>query len=403
MKIAKRKPTRSPGNQSNTPSQPDAPQSQIVLLIVTGMSPAVLTETIWGLAQKERIVPNRVVVVTTRRGRTLLEQELLTAPSRNEPNIWQALRGHILPSFQNDPRLNLEPIREITMTNPRKGQSDPVEDFRTSSANDAMADFVLEQVRNLVETPDVELIASIAGGRKTLGALLYACISLLGREKDRLTHVLVNAPFDDSRLSPRFYFPKQAKQKLHLGSKTVLAKNAQIDLIDIPFVPLRKLFERDFIRKPSSFTELVNRYRGEAGKAASRNLKLMLRRSRREIEVNGVRVQTSQLQQVLLLFLADPSMTAVRNQIRKYAQAIEPLRAYAEQLRAECRSEDGFDWRDDAQVPSSFDDESLRKLLNELRDKLDEAGSGPEALISCLPSRGRFSLDLAPTAIVIRD
>jgi len=32
-----------------------------------------------------------------------------------------------------------------------------------------------------------------------MGALLYAALSLLGRPQDRLTHVLVNEPFDNRR------------------------------------------------------------------------------------------------------------------------------------------------------------------------------------------------------------
>jgi len=39
---------------------------ETILLAVTGMSPAVLTETIWALANEaEPVLPDRVVVVTT--------------------------------------------------------------------------------------------------------------------------------------------------------------------------------------------------------------------------------------------------------------------------------------------------------------------------------------------------
>lgn len=54
---------------------------QIVLLSVTGQSPAVLTETIWALAQEQpAIIPHRVVVVTTTEGRATLVRELLAPP-----------------------------------------------------------------------------------------------------------------------------------------------------------------------------------------------------------------------------------------------------------------------------------------------------------------------------------
>ena len=41
----------------------------VTLLAVTGMSPAILTETIWALAHLEGIIPARIIAVTTTVGR----------------------------------------------------------------------------------------------------------------------------------------------------------------------------------------------------------------------------------------------------------------------------------------------------------------------------------------------
>jgi CRISPR-associated protein (TIGR02584 family) len=370
------------------------------------MSPAVLTETVWALAhQKPAIIPNRVVVVTTRRGKELMERELFTPVSAGKPDLWQTLRNEILGSAVGDARfLNLEIIREISAPNPRTGRSETLEDFRTSAENAAMADFLLEQVRGFVETPGVQLITSIAGGRKTLGALLYACMSLLGRDTDRLTHVLVNEPFDSPDLSPRFYFPKQPVQQLATpDGETVNAGNARIDLGDIPFVPLRNLFERDLVKKPCSFTELVDRCRRKVNEAACRNVQLTLWRGRKQIEVNGVRVSTSSFQQVLMLFLADPSTAAARAQVTKFQAALEPLRAYGNKLYSQRDPKNFADWREDSRLSPDFDDQNLRRSLNELKEKLRDAGGAVEPLIPALPIKGRFSLDLLPAAITIRD
>lgn len=378
----------------------------MVLLSVTGMTPAVLTETLWALAHENPpVIPDRVVVVTTPRGRELMEREIFTPLGQGQDDLWQTLRSKILGSGnKGDSRLNLDTPRLITAPNARSGRSEPLEDFRTSEENAVMADFLLEQVRGFVETPDVQLITSIAGGRKTLGALLYACMSLLGRETDRLTHVLVNEPFDHPGLSPRFYFPEQPIQRLTTSDgNTVMARQARIDLGDIPFVPLRNLFERDLIRKPCSFTEFVERCRRKVNEAASRNVSLTIWRRKRELEVNGVRVQTSNSQQVLMLFLADPATSAVRNQITKFDNAIEPLRTFAKKLHAQRSTDDLSDWRHEAQIPNSFNGESLRKLLNELKGKLRAAGDEAAALGRSLPAKGRFSLDLPPTSVTLRD
>ena len=399
--LSKRIPPR-----TNGPQRFPLGRQQVVLLAVTGMTPAVLTETVWALAHaKPAVIPDRVVVLTTTRGKQHMDCELFTPSAPGKDDLWQTLRRQILgPQQGNDCRLNLDPLRLISTPNPRTGRSDALEDFRTSADNSVMADFLLEQVRGFVETPGVELIISIAGGRKTLGALLYACMSLLGRETDRLTHVLVNEPFDSSGLSPRFYFPEQPVQRLASpDGKTVIAKQARIDLGDIPFVPLRNLFERDLIKKPCSFTELVDRCRRKVNEAVSRNVNVTLWRSRREIEVNGIRIQTSILQQVLLLFLTEPGNATACAQITKFDNALEPLRTFANKLYTQRKPDNFADWRCDARLPATFDDQNLRRSLNEFKNKLRDAGPDVQGLIRALPAKGRFSLDLAPTAIVIRD
>jgi CRISPR-associated protein (TIGR02584 family) len=335
-----------------------------------------------------------------------MEKELFAASKEGESGLWQTLRSQIL--AKHDPaglKLNLEPIRLISAPNRRTGRSEPMEDFRTSEENAAMADFLLDQVRGLVETPGVRLITSIAGGRKTLGALLYACMSLLGRETDRLTHVLVSEPYDSFGLKPRFYFPEQPIQKLDLDGRSIKADQARIDLGDIPFVPLRNLFDRENITRPSTFTGLVERCREEVKTVASRNVSLKLWCKRTEIEVNGVKLHPSKYQHLLMLFLAatDAETVTARGQITKYSAAIEPLAAFSEKIYAQRNPRDFSDWRGEAKLSRDFGDQDLRRLLSDLRSKLQAAGSEAAALIPLLPSKNRFALDLPPTAIQIID
>ena len=381
------------------------PQPSTVLLAVTGMSPAVLTETVWALANENPpVIPDRVVVVTTISGRQAIERELLTPPNQETPDLWQELRLAILgPSAAKQERLILEPPRLVEAPNPRTGRTDWLEDLRTPAENNATANFLLNELRRFTETPDTRLMVSIAGGRKTMGALLYACVSLLGRETDRLTHVLVNDPFDDPRLKPKFYFPRQKQQELHgADDRSYEAADARIELADIPFVPFRNLFERDLIRKPSSFGELVQRCRLKVQEVARQNVRLRLTRSRRVIAVNGKEVRLSSLQCLLLLFLAENAKFG-RPAPEKYEAAIEPLGAFAVKVKSSCVAEDGNDWRDEAGLPRDFDGQRLRKLLDELKAKLRQAGPDAAALIPLLPEKGRFTLDLAPSAITLRD
>ena len=155
---------------ADTVGSPRAQRLSTTLLAVTGMSPAVLTETVWALAtENPPVIPDRVVVVTTIAGRQAIERELLTAPTAEGPALWQELRLAILGADgAKEERLILEPPRLVEAPNPRTGRTDWLEDLRTPAENNATANFVLNELRRWTETPDTRLVVSIAGGRKTM-------------------------------------------------------------------------------------------------------------------------------------------------------------------------------------------------------------------------------------------
>jgi hypothetical protein len=76
---------------------------------------------------------------------------------------------------------------------------------------------------------------------------------------------------------------------------------------------------------------------------------------------------------------------------------------HAARVKAACVAEDGNDWRNEALLPLDFDGQRLRKVLDELKTKLRQTGPDAAALIPLLPEKGRFTLDLAPAAITLKD
>jgi CRISPR-associated protein (TIGR02584 family) len=165
------------------------------LLAVTGLSPAIVTETLWALAmRKPRILPRRVAFVTTMTGAAKIESELFTPrPDWNDLSVWESLRK----SLKAGPdELIAEPPHVISMPDPSSGRAVPLDDIRTPAENQAAAEFIFARVWDVVRDKHCHLIASVAGGRKTMGALLHSAVSLIGRENDLITHVLVSAPFD---------------------------------------------------------------------------------------------------------------------------------------------------------------------------------------------------------------
>ena len=391
-------------NIAQTVSQTSFPES--ILLAVTGMSPGVLTETVWALAHEpEPVIPTRVIILTTAAGREEIRRQLF-APSAQlgGAEAWQALRtaleaaGHNLRGLL---RFGTTPddLRVITSSEAGSGRSTELSDIRTPADNTAAANFFLEQVRGIVENPDTRLIVSIAGGRKTMGALLYACMTLVGRETDRLTHVLVNEPFEAQR---GFFFPDQPGGPLLARDGAALdPRVAQIELADVPFVPLRNLFTRELGRKAGTFSNLVATCRENIRQRAAEHLRLEVEIQRPEIHVNGQRQTLAPLEHLLLLFLArrakqhEPAYCS-------YAEAIDDLNAFRADLRTTAPANKFGDWRHADSLRAAWDEQEIRKATSGIRTKLQRLGGDAALLAPCLPEKGRCSLLLTGPLIHIK-
>ncbi len=118
------------------------------------------------------------------------------------------------------------------------------------------ADALLATVRELCCDDNCALHVSIAGGRKTMGFFLGYALSLFGRAQDRLSHVLVNEPFESLR---NFYFPPLQPCVLHTATgRPVHTGDARIMLADIPYVRLRDGLPADALAHPTPFASLIS-------------------------------------------------------------------------------------------------------------------------------------------------
>lgn len=373
-------------------------QSEIVLFAVTGMSPAIITETIWALAhEKPPLIPDRVVVVTTAAGRTAIQRELFDA------GIWDQLRTALSPKLHVHSRSSAVPLRFGTtpddirvFTRPdARGRSVELDDIRTPADNEAAADFLLDQLRPFTENPDTRLVCSLAGGRKTMGALLYACLSLIGRETDRLTHVLVNEPFDDPRLTPRFYFPtnpptehqwEPPKSKPQIKNSS----DARIELADVPFVPLRSLFPRELGRPPGRFMNLVHQYRSVVHQL-TQPPRLEIDPNEKIIRVDGQPVPLPATAIALLDFLAQRAR-AGQPPYAKYAEAVPDFQSF---LAHWTTGQTSVNYHSDGSVKNlsrHCTDEDIRKLVNAIKTALRQAGIAPAIAAHLTPHRGHLGI-----------
>ena len=222
-----------------------------VLVAVVGMSPAVLTETVWALAQQDpSAIPDEVVAITTLDGRERIRQMLF-----GEDAVWDHLRD----TLGNAAADKLHFGSNASMQVIGDGSQD-YSDITSPRENEQCADFILRVLRQYTEDSGTQVVASIAGGRKTMSALMLSCMSLLGREQDRICHVLVNDPFDKP-LDPPFFFPDNLKHYYldkdgARGGESVSGDEAQVQLSDVPFVCITKWQNLKYA--PRSYSGLVH-------------------------------------------------------------------------------------------------------------------------------------------------
>jgi len=332
--------------------------SNTTLLAVTGLSPAIVTETLWALAmRKPRILPRRVAFVTTMTGAAKIESELFTPrPDWNDLSVWESLRQ----SLKAGPdELIAEPPHVISMPDPSSGRAVPLDDIRTPAENQVAAELIFARVWDVVRDKDCQLVASIAGGRKTMGALLHSAVSLIGRENDLITHVLVSPPFDTL---PGFFYPAQPQCPLHdaRSGRVHEAAQAVITLAEVPFVPLRnRLKELDDL--PGSFLALRDTLSQRLKQDAEREILIRINHLRGMLEIDGTPYTVRARALAILHFILEC------NQIGRIppdqATAADTFSAWFIERRESLGH---------VNAPR-FDESDFRRELNHLRDILKDA------------------------------
>lgn len=218
-----------------------------VLLAVVGLTPQVLTETLYALVAKgdETFVPTEIHIVTTLEGEERIRLLLL---DEQTGALHELTRDYGIP-----PPAQLLPAGNIHVI--RRDDGTALNDIVTQDNNLAAADLMVRLVRRLTGDDMAALHVSIAGGRKTMGFFAGYALSLFGRAQDRMSHVLVPEPFQSH---PQFYFPPaRGRVLIAQNNRPVSTDDAEVSLADIPFVRLRDRVADVLCPEDLSYADLV--------------------------------------------------------------------------------------------------------------------------------------------------
>jgi len=215
------------------------------LVVVFGTTPAVVTETIFGLAQRTpQFIPTEIHIITTLHGERIARQRLF------EPETGSYWR------LSGEYRLHLPKEVYIHVA----GAEEPgcaIEDLRTSQQNQLSANTIGRVIETLAADPDCAMHVSLAGGRKTMSYYAGYALSIYGRVQDSLSHVLVNDPFEDV---PEFEYPPfEPRMMMQRNGTQILSSNAHVDLPEVPFVRIGAALDRKLIPRGLDFSKVIER------------------------------------------------------------------------------------------------------------------------------------------------
>jgi len=214
-----------------------------ILLAVSGMSPQIVTETLYALAIKQQEPPTEIHLISTNSGKQKAALELLHPDTGM---FYQLCRDYNLEGI----RFGIENIHVIC---DKDGML--LDDIKTPEENEAAADFITRKVNELTRDDECALYVSIAGGRKTMGYYLGYALSLYGRSQDRLSHVLVTERYESLH---DFFYPTPYSRVIYDRDKNPLDTNAaHIMLADIPFVRLRSGIPHFLLEGTAGFNDSI--------------------------------------------------------------------------------------------------------------------------------------------------
>ncbi len=218
-----------------------------ILLVVTGLTPQIVTETLYGLTidQPHPFIPTEIHFITTADGADSAKAALLGVGNHTG---W--IQRFCNEYGLKDIHCNDQHIHIISDT-----EGEFVSNEESTRHNQIASDFITDKVRQFTEDHDCALHLSLAGGRKTMSYYAGYALSLYGRQQDRLSHVLVNTPFQTNE---QFFYKPLIPERIEVNGQFHSTNDAKIILSMIPFVRMRDYVPRLLLSGKAGFQETIH-------------------------------------------------------------------------------------------------------------------------------------------------
>lgn len=270
------------------------PETRHLLVALLGRTPQVLTETLYALCVQEGIPISEVSAISTQEGRQVALDKLLDPEN-----------GRFYQLQQDYPAQ----CRQIQFS---AGQifvaQDgllPLADIRNRQDSENFLELILRVLWEKTSNSNTAVHCSLAGGRKTMSSYMALVMQMLGREQDKLYHVLLTPP--EAEHHAEFYFPAPVSHILPLADgREFDSAKVKVELVEIPYVRLRERLPVEVLERRASFAELLQWTQAEIA-ALPRAPMLQLAPKRRLVRIGGREIELPPIEFCLYWHFAERS------------------------------------------------------------------------------------------------
>lgn len=232
-----------------------------ILIAVSGLTPQVITETLYCLAVKKKIRIDEIYIITTERGEDIIKgKDKEYNKKRGYPPLISQIEK-LCEKYKLQMPQFLNTSKHIITADE---QSVEMYDIRNDEHNRLFPNKVCEVIKNHSASDNNVLHCSISGGRKTMSVDMALALSIFGRNDDKLYHVLTDEKLEFSK-----FFPENPTEAKYL------------EIAEIPYIRLRSLLAKSTQNKlfsKMSYLDLVQHLQNELKILNSDVLTLNMRR-----------------------------------------------------------------------------------------------------------------------------
>lgn len=210
-----------------------------ILVAVSGLTPQVVSETLFCLSVQKKIRIDEIFVITTTEGKRNIEKYFFKNRKSGRTEGPFSLKEEInnlcklykikTPVFNIKSNVIVASEENVKM-----------HDVRTDKDNILFPNVVTNVLKTITADDRNMLYCSLSGGRKTMSAYLGFALSLYAREGDKLFHVLASSEFENTG---RFYPLSKNKKDLILS--------------EVPFIKLRPVLKDKLDYKNKTYSEII--------------------------------------------------------------------------------------------------------------------------------------------------